>query len=1411
MKRNTMKTLKILCTLCFTFLLAGVCSLWAKLPMPKAAASTVLLSTEYKTEGASVRVFRSKRNDDGTRSLVTTDRQGIRFHVQTGAGYEVAAGTPLVDVEAEKNELNDSYKLAEGYKTYTLVIPTRLLQGELTKETVNVLAIETSEYWYSDADGNWESIAYIYNIPDNMYTDALTYRGIICKVEGETETLVAETEMAERSLAYVAKRAYNDTIADGDYWGSPELDEQAAPLIKNFVPTYSITYKDASGNELGTEEVLWGDAPASVPTNEKGTWYDTTGSEEVDVTKTMDFTQNRTLTLTTTSAEEFVLTGVAAHSHSNGYDGVKMYATLPVDKFADGTELDIHAVNVTHTGNGTYKGLAGVWAMKESDGMRLFFGFKEGTALTSGDKLTISEDSVFYANGVMYKLTKEYTIDYDGVDYGMFLGYLNNAHVKAIYNAAEDATGNGGDPNDFTIRVEFYEDIMITDSYVFKHPDSTQPVEIRCGQDASVVHPISGGEYYWVEDENQPDGYTKILELIATGEHKNYAYGKHKGDELVGLAGTMLVQNGGYYIFEDEMYAYFLPTADAQPNGVVEGVWTVGTESGAYGKDEFAKTGEYVANDTEVRFITQHAWFDTADGAGKVTLENMSATAENAVYHTSVDGEVTGTKEIYYHGYNDHQNLGIRGIPTPQAGDTITIVGGTRFWHKQQYYVVGDLVGEERTKDVVFCYNGDYWFSGYDASNNVTAENADVGGMDTNPEHNGEIRLWFDGSAKQVLNATLPGYMIIDPRTPAIYNDTQISGLNTAFYYSSANDMVALITGVTAAKVGDYFLVPKGSAWWTMFYGEPDPVNRAVIFSQDVEATYNGSAWVKGDYRATLDYVENHYTISGTTKGRLYLGNSYTFSVTPASGYVVSKVYINGISQPLADSYTFTAQETNVVEVETVFGYNVTFDVATGATVDSGAIVSGMVKPMAQGDTFTFTVAANEGYKITGVTGAADNGNGTYTVTADGHKTVAIATEKLYKVTYSGANTTASAAGIGSVSNGFSTWVDNGTSVTFTIEAASGYVLTAVSGATDNGNGTYTATVNGADVTVTTTTVATSSLTDANDLIGIENRSSWAGAEDAYCFGATYTNGTNGYLNTTSDLSCYWNDNAGKASLNNGVDVMEYIYINDTSTRTLITKNANGETSYKASTTFPLSMGGCYAPISIESTTGSGIWIRIMKDFVADLGGTFTITIKAGFMLPDEHGNILYVSEDISYRFENGTLTKILNANKIDATDLIGIENRSSWAGTEDAYCFGATYTNGTNGYLNTTSDLSCYWNDNAGKASLNNGVDVMEYIYINDTSTRTLITKNANGETSYKASTTFPLSMGGCYAPISIESTTGSGIWIRIMKDFVADLGGTFTITIKAGFTILDEQGNQLLVKSDISYDFINNTLVKK
>ena len=201
MKKSVLKTLKICLTTCFAFLMLGAGALLASPASVEARADGTIASNVYQTDGASVRVFQRKTDEDGNITLKETSKQGIRFHVETGANFEVASGTPLLDVNT-KNELNGAYALADGYKTYTLVLPTRLLNGDLTLSTEKVLAIDTSEYWHLDEDENWESVAYIYNIPASMYTDNLSFRGIICD---SNDNVIFQTEIAERSLIRLMK------------------------------------------------------------------------------------------------------------------------------------------------------------------------------------------------------------------------------------------------------------------------------------------------------------------------------------------------------------------------------------------------------------------------------------------------------------------------------------------------------------------------------------------------------------------------------------------------------------------------------------------------------------------------------------------------------------------------------------------------------------------------------------------------------------------------------------------------------------------------------------------------------------------------------------------------------------------------------------------------------------------------------------------------------------------------------------------------------------------------------------------------------------------------------------------------------------------------------------------------------
>ena len=1175
-KKSTIKKALLTCLAVFTTTLCA--ALGVSVFKPTTAKAATIASTDFKTDGASVRVF-DPQLENGEITYKETSRQGIRFHVEMGAGY-VYGGQPVLNT-AETYD-RGSYKITEGFKTYTLVLPTRLLSGDLTIDTAKVVKIETTEYWFDDDDGNWESVAYLYNIPEKWYTDNFSYRGVICTVaENGTETVVAQTDVAERSLAWVAKQAYNDTIDENShYWGTADNDSAAAPLIKKFVPTYSITY-NVNGAQT-TEEVLWGDAPQNVPTEGvKGAWYDTKNNEEVDVTKAMDWTGNRTLELHTTSSTEFVLTGVAQETDfvvdSTTYSGFKVFATLHREAFANKTQMDIHAVNVAHMRGGEVVAddftLQDVWTLEEQNSlgesqMLLFFAIDatNNAKLASGDQIVIKGDSIFYANNVMYKLTEDYTIDYteisETVDYGMYLGDLYNSDVKGITNCAEDNTGNEGEPNEFTIRVEFYEDVMINGEFTFEFgPDSDTskypyPVYIQCGEDSSKLIPVSGGRYYWNE------GNHKILELIGAGAYENRVFGWHKGDELIGAPGTIVKQNGGYYIFKDEMYSYFLTNGNVDKWGYALGDWVVGDELAQFTTSEFAAEGsvtettDYGALADEIRINTTMHWFSQAK-VNLLTTEKMLDSAPYAIYCTSADGTVTEIDKVRYHGQakpegGNYQILGLCGEGKFAVGDVVTIAAGTRFWLGTQYYTV--------TNEINYYYNGNYWVQNYDESTMGTLSAASFGDRAHN-QGDTELRMYF--------TAPLAGYTETDG---GAFDELRIGTGSITFNGKSLSYVryqrwdagsTWLSFGGYSGSVafGDKLVIEAGTTIW-------GATNVAYKFTEKVEWIYSANpndanrTWSRVLGGVTVSATANNATVSGS--GTFAVGETYTLNVAPVGDYLISAVIVNSKELPLnaSNTYTFTVEQSNTINVETVVGYKVYFTVPTGAAVNGGEIANGGFKAVASGNELTFSVAASEGYKLTGVSGATNNGDGTYTissVTAD--TTVTVSVEKLYKVTYSGENASVTA----NVANG--AWVDNGTTVTFTVTANSGCTLLGVSNATKVNATTYTATVSGADLNIVATALKNDEFVDITDRLQIEDRA-WGVTEDRHAggsneiyvamldMGITQADGTH-YFNTSVNNTWYVGNDA-IITANGGVDIMEYIYVNGVSARKWITDNANG-------------------------------------------------------------------------------------------------------------------------------------------------------------------------------------------------------------------------------------------------------------
>ena len=350
------------------------------------------------------------------------------------------------------------------------------------------------------------------------------------------------------------------------------------------------------------------------------------------------------------------------------------------------------------------------------------------------------------------------------------------------------------------------------------------------------------------------------------------------------------------------------------------------------------------------------------------------------------------------------------------------------------------------------------------------------------------------------------------------------------------------------------------------------------------------------------------------------------------------------------------------------------------------------------------------------------------------------------------------------------------------------------------------------------------------------------------------------YVVADSSIKGYWNDNGESFAPTNGVDIMDYLYFNGESARSIVTKNKNGTTSYTG-TTFPLSLGGVYSPIAIE-TTGSFTKMMILNAWIPASG--FTITVKSGFELLLSDGNILTTTDDVSFQYANGTIAKVqeytLSFEGLDETKTViagsaigalpAVPEKSGYKGVwtidgaeitaDTVYSYGAdktavaVYTGNTEkenvdvtetvsivggSYSNAQSQVKIeldsssaltsngWWNIYGSKlATANNDVDIMDYIYINGQNIRTLSDDNRTNNTYPLGEATGWLGNSDQCRPVFVE-TTADGIYLTVLHAFS---GASYTITLKAGFALLNADGNIYTINKDVEFLYTGDSMKK-
>ena len=164
-------------------------------------------------------------------------------------------------------------------------------------------------------------------------------------------------------------------------------------------------------------------------------------------------------------------------------------------------------------------------------------------------------------------------------------------------------------------------------------------------------------------------------------------------------------------------------------------------------------------------------------------------------------------------------------------------------------------------------------------------------------------------------------------------------------------------------------------------------------------------------------------------------GASQTFTITANTGYQISSVTVDGVSQGAISSYTFS----NVTAAHTISAtfsvrtYTITASAGTGGTISPTGSVS-----VNHGANQTFSITANTGYQISSVTvdGVSQGAISSYTfsnVTA-AHTISATFSAITYTIT-------ASAGTGGTISPSGAVSVSHGSNRTFSINANAGYTI----------------------------------------------------------------------------------------------------------------------------------------------------------------------------------------------------------------------------------------------------------------------------------------------------------------------------------------------------------------------------------
>ncbi len=343
---------------------------------------------------------------------------------------------------------------------------------------------------------------------------------------------------------------------------------------------------------------------------------------------------------------------------------------------------------------------------------------------------------------------------------------------------------------------------------------------------------------------------------------------------------------------------------------------------------------------------------------------------------------------------------------------------------------------------------GNIQMGGYD-SNKGNATNITVVNNTTYQSSSNELVLQFNTTTATIKNNIFVAKSGLDYLAQWGSNNSGITVNNNIYYGASTSSPGAWAD--SAARYTNPLLV---NGYTDMHIQSSSPAIGAGVtasygsFDIDGDARVNGTVEIGADeygsvvvptYTITASAGSNG-SISPTGSVTVNQGANQTFTITPNLGYTTSSILVDGVSQTIASTYTFTnvqAAHTISASFAAIPTYAITASAGTGGSISPSGSVS-----VTQGSNQTFTITPNSGYSIASilVDGVSKTIASTYTFT-NVQAAHSISVTFVQAVTYT---ITSSAGTGGSISPSGSVVVAQGANQTFTITPNSGYTTSSI-------------------------------------------------------------------------------------------------------------------------------------------------------------------------------------------------------------------------------------------------------------------------------------------------------------------------------------------------------------------------------